>query len=132
MNGETLKYAREALADLQKALAPCEPLGTPTNDLRTFDDLRRDYQTRRPDHHWFDRDAMRFFGTRAEGVCVRLPEQGVTLFMTSETPPNESRRYSIRAYRWADADIETLGPFAQHTAARARTAFEYVADHAGA
>lgn len=131
MNHETLEYAQAALSDLRDFLAQkVEPRREPVNDLRHFDDIKRDYEYRRPEGHWFDRDAMRFFSTRPGADSVRLPALGVTLFTTTEQDRYASgpRRTSIRAYRWADADITTLGPFCEHTPARAKASLAWIAE----
>ncbi len=131
MHTLTLEYAKAAEAELRTFLAQeREPRGEPINPLRGFNDVREDYQHRRAEGHWFDRDAMRFFATRDAGRGLPLPHLGVTLFVTSErdTYADGARRFSLRAYRWADADITTLGPFCEMTQARAARVLEYLGE----
>ena len=66
----------------------------------------------KPGHgrHWFDKDTMKFFGTR-------LPQTGYNgegglYFVSSEKPPHGPRRYTVR---WVvkPGKIETVGPLAE-------------------
>jgi len=131
MQQATQEFAQAALADLRAFLAQqVTPRREPINELAHFADIKRDYEYRRPEGHWFDRDAMRFFSTRPGPDSVRLPALGVTLFTTTEQDRYASgpRRTSIRAYRWADADITTLGPFCEYTPARAKSALAWIVE----
>ena len=70
-------------------------------------DIRATYSPG-PGRHWFDRDTMRFFGTR-------LPRAGITgqggvFFVTSEQPPHGPRAYSVRKLL-GEGRIETVGDF---------------------
>lgn len=68
--------------------------------------------------NWFAADACAFFGTQFEPATWQVP--GATLFVTTEQPPSGPRRASVRAYLHASAQVRTLGPFAEMTAADAR------------
>lgn len=67
--------------------------------------------------HWFDKSSMRFFRSRI------LPEvytgKGGIYFVTSEEGPYSPRRYSIRKFDPATADISTFGPFNEMSRERA-------------
>ena len=73
--------------------------------------------------HWFDRDSMRFFGSRL-GRTVYGP--GGRVFTTSETNPSGVTRYSVRVLQ-VDAGnrytVDTVGAFgALTTSPQAATA----------
>ena len=53
---------------------------------------------RRTKGHWWDKDTMRFFGTRAHGAVYEGP--GGVFFVTSERPPYpyNVRRCSVREF----------------------------------
>lgn len=65
--------------------------------------------------HWWDRDSMRCFGTRASEKVYQ--GTGGIYFVTSERPTNGSRAYSVRRYLPAGPDIETIGEFCSLTRA---------------
>jgi endonuclease YncB( thermonuclease family) len=59
--------------------------------------------------HWFDRDTMRFFGTK---VYPEVIDKGRFIyFVTSEKPPHGPRAYSIRQFDPETATIKTCGEF---------------------
>lgn len=67
-------------------------------------------------NHFFDRDALRFFGSRI-GSDVFAGRY----FVTSERDSsgavwNGERRYTVRSYSYADGrlDIDTVGEFGEH------------------
>lgn len=62
--------------------------------------------------HWWDRDSMRFFGTRVSGDTYEA--KGSVWFVTSEQPPYGRRMYSVRRYDMAGNDIHTEGDFASY------------------
>jgi len=83
----------------------------------TLDQIER--MSRAIGGHWFDADALRFFGSR-----VYCPVLGGRFFVSSEKHPEEGRwdavrRYTVRECR--NGDIETVNDFGQYatlTAAR--------------
>ena len=85
---------------------------------QTKDALKRVYHERRPGQHWFDRDTMRFFGTRI-GRVVQVGQ--VWLFVTSEKPPHGERAYNLRRMS-ETGDITTVGEFCVLTRGQARHA----------
>lgn len=72
--------------------------------------------------HFFDRDAMRFFGSRVLGDAWRVGD--VWLFVTSERfrgygEPDGERRYTVRVYkRGSMGDIGGFQQFASAYAAK--------------
>lgn len=112
-------FAAAALADLRAMLAS---KSAPHHEGPAFNgsgnclaNIERDY-ARRNRGHWFDKDAMRFFGTRYASGFLDIAPARVTLFVTSEKPPHGPRRASIRAYFWDSAQVDTLGPFCEVSA----------------
>ena len=125
MNAQTL--AAQALADFDRYVATIEPVGTPfTGSGNCLANITRDYDARRAGH-WFDRDTMRFFGTKFATGFHDIPSAGVTLFVTTEKGPHGPRAATLRAYMWASAEIETLGPFNETTLGVASRAMDRVA-----
>jgi len=128
---ETLDQA--ALAELREALrkAQQKPRAvegyTFKGSHNCLANIERDY-SRRNGGHWFDKDAMRFFGTRYASGFLDLPHARVTLFITTEKPPHGPRAASIRAYLWDSADVDTIGPFCEHTTRNADKALDIIAD----
>ena len=70
--------------------------------------------------HWWDKDTMRFFGTRVHSAVYEGP--GGTFFVTSEQPPHGPRLCSVREFiieddpsctnpHHAKGSIETRGEF---------------------
>lgn len=48
-------------------------------------------------NRWFSRDSMRFFGTKIVSRAARVSDDGTrAYFVTSEQPPHDSRRYTVR------------------------------------
>lgn len=48
-------------------------------------------------HNWFSRSAMRFFSTKIVSRAARISDNGArAYFVTSEQPPHDSRRYTVR------------------------------------
>lgn len=126
------RYAHHAMIELRAALANAE-----ANKLETgpafsgshncLDNIVRDYD-RRNGGHWFDRDSMRFFRTRFPSGFLDVPAARVTLFVTTESPPDGGRKASIRAYLWDTACVCTPGPFCEHSIAVAEKARDLLAD----
>jgi hypothetical protein len=54
---------------------------------------------------WFSADTMRFFGTRIESGIIRGK-----YFITSEQPPHDVRKFSVRSFN-DEGDIDTIGEF---------------------
>lgn len=126
------RYARDILPDLLRNLADAnarrladDPLPITLNSIAN---LRADYAKRNPDGHWFDRDSMRFFRTRFAGPVIAVPSHRVTLFVTTEQPPEGERKASVRAYMWETACIATPGGFCEATIYGASEAARIVAD----
>lgn len=69
--------------------------------------------------HWWDRDAMRFFGTRLSRKAYSGPAG--TFFVTSEQPPDDERGYSVRWYRPQENSIDTVGRLAHWNQSGAHT-----------
>lgn len=80
------------------------------NTYETMDDVIA--ANRAINHHWFDRDTMRFFGTRIESRLIAGKR-----FITSEKPPSGRRRYTIRE-AMPDGTIDTVGEFCQFATLR--------------
>jgi hypothetical protein len=119
--------AESALADFDRYSAALEPVGVPfTGSGNCLANITRDYDARRAGH-WFDRDTMRFFGTRFATGFLDIPAAGVTLFVTTEKGPHAPRAATVRAYMWASAEVETLGAFNEHPVSVARRALDCVA-----
>jgi hypothetical protein len=69
------------------------------NDIQTA--MRRDGS------HWWDRQSMRFFGTRVCGGAFN--GAGGVYFVTSEQPPHGKRAYTIRQFKPDTLDVSTVG-----------------------
>lgn len=120
-----------AAQTLAKELAEAEPA---PHDGPAFEgshnclaNIERDYARRRRGH-WFDADTLRFFGTRFPDGFLDRPEQGVTLFITTERNANwaDQRRASLRAYIWKSAEVVTLGEFHAMTLPTARKVLDRI------
>ena len=62
--------------------------------------------------HWFDKSAMRFFGTRLETEIITRGER--QFFISSEQrEPDTDRRYTIREVL-PTGKVETVGEFMQY------------------
>ncbi len=61
--------------------------------------------------HWFDKESMRFFGTRLDHVAY-VDGKGAAYFVTSEKRPRSTdpRAYSVRRYD-GKCGIDTVGQF---------------------
>lgn len=127
--------AAAALTELREALRKAHQKpregGVPgyvfTGSHNCLNNIESDY-ARRNRGHWFDRDSMRFFGTRYASGFLDLPHARVTLFVTTEKPPHGPRAASIRAYLWDSADVDTVGPFCVHSIRDANKAIDIIAD----
>jgi hypothetical protein len=125
MNAQTL--AASALADFDRYAAALEPVGVPfAGSGNCLANITRDYDARRAGN-WFDRDTMRFFGTKFATGFLDIPSAGVTLFVTTEKGPHGPRAATLRAYMWASAEIKTLGPFNETKLGAASRAMDRVA-----
>lgn len=67
--------------------------------------------------HWWDKDTMRFFGTRVSAQVYQGP--GGVYFVTSEKPPHGKRSYSVRQYHPRTKDVDTVGEFCELSRATA-------------
>jgi hypothetical protein len=125
-------FAQAAFAELRDALR-----NAAANKLETGPDftgshncqanIERDHD-RRNNGLWFKKDATRFFGTRFPSSFLDVPQARVTLFVTTEVPPNGARRASLRAYLWDTASVATVGPFCDHSLPVVDAARNLVAD----
>lgn len=61
-------------------------------------------------HHFFDRDNMRFFGSRIEGG----PYAGRLLITSEQAGPDFPRRYTLRVIH-DDGEAGTVGEFQQYS-----------------
>lgn len=84
---------------------------------------RRTWATTRAD--WFGDGEMAFFGTKVETGAYVSPKGGA-FFVSSEKPPHDRRRYSVRRMDIYTGKVETVGEFCGHktlkTAIAARNA----------
>lgn len=62
-------------------------------------------------HHWFDHDTLRWFGCRLSGELWPAPDGVRVYFISSELPPHDRRRYTIRYTDDGGRNIETHGEF---------------------
>ena len=125
-------FAQAAFAELRDALrnAAANKLETGpafSGSHNCLDNIIRDYD-RRNGGHWYDRDSMRFFGTKMPSGFLDVPAARVTLFVTTESPPHGPRRASLRAYLWDTASVATVGPFCDYTLPVVDEARDLVAD----
>lgn len=58
---------------------------------------------------WFRPDTMRFFGTRIESGIIRQK-----YFITSEQPPHDVRKFSVRTFN-SEGDVDTVGEFCAYS-----------------
>lgn len=80
--------------------------------------------------HFFERDAMRFFGSRLLHPVYNGP--GGSFFVTSERRPrsNDARRYTVRRFVPETGSVETVGTFQQYaTGTGAKNAARRYAAH---
>lgn len=68
----------------------------------------QDYNRLKPDGHWFEQSAMRFFNSRLG--ATQLVGTRFRLFVTSEKPPHGPRAYCVRQLDLGTGDIDTLAP----------------------
>jgi hypothetical protein len=128
----TPEYTAKALVDLRSALdnAKANKLETGPDfegSHNCLDNIIRDYD-RRNGGFWFSPDSMRFFGTKFPDGFHDVPAARVTLFLTTESPPHDGRKASVRAYLWDTASIATPGPFAVASLAAARATLAKLVD----
>lgn len=86
--------------------------------LFSISEIQRKHQGERG--HFFDRDTMRFFGSRILSDVESLPDGA--LFVTSEKPPHGSRAYAVREAieDSGHVSIDTVGEVCEYpTRARA-------------
>jgi hypothetical protein len=65
--------------------------------------IKARYLALNPGGHGFDKDTMRFFGTRVGKSCYA--DNGDTLFITSEQPPSGPRGWAVRRMNCDTGDI---------------------------
>ena len=87
-----------------------------TTTVKTYDHDIIETEMRAAGSHWWDRDSMRFFGTRLCGNVQQGP--GGIYFATSEKPPHDRRKYSVRRYLPDLKKIETVGEFCGYASSR--------------
>lgn len=61
------------------------------------------------DHHWFDKDTLRFFRSKVSPTIYKGSR--CAYFVTSEEGPSGGRRYSIRKTCDGGGKIDTVGDF---------------------
>jgi hypothetical protein len=66
--------------------------------------------------HWFERGAMKFFGTKLPSYAHK--GLGGVYFVTSEQPPHGARAFSVRKLV-GPGKIDTIGEFCSMTKAKA-------------
>ena len=77
--------------------------------------------------HWFDKESMRFFRTKLYPQ-VFSGEYGI-YFITSESPPNGTRKFSVRKFNPETLSINTCGKFCELTKFKALKNAEYYASN---
>lgn len=70
------------------------------------------YERKQPDGHWFDRDTLRFFGSRLPSIAYET--NAGLLFITSERDFDGQRRYYNVRRQTVDGHIKTVGPFNEY------------------
>lgn len=74
--------------------------------------------------HFFEKGAMRFFKSR-----ILSEVYGGQYFITSEVPPQSSRKYTIRRAHLISGNIITVGKHCEYaTAAQAKAAIKRILD----
>jgi hypothetical protein len=68
-------------------------------------DLQSEY--RRTGGYWFESDTMRFFKSRVADVAYLNTDGSMAYFTSSEKGPDNVRKYSVRVFNRATADIDT-------------------------
>lgn len=86
-----------------------------TATITTMEDIRREMTD--AGSHWWDRSAMRSFGTRVGSLFVG---PGGIYFTTSEQPPHGTRQHSVRQYNPETKQVSTVGEFCSMSATSAR------------
>ena len=77
-----------------------------------FQEVRDYYERTRPEGHWFDRDTLRFFGSRLPKVAYET--NAGLLFISSELDFDRARRYFNVRRQSVDGDIKTAGKFNEY------------------
>lgn len=77
----------------------------------SFADLKA--RNQKIDHHWFDRDTMRFFATKLHGKPIPCARGGHCFVTSEQCRFTDPRQFSVR---WATPHgaIETVGAFQAH------------------
>jgi len=81
--------------------------------------LVRAYYSLHPSGHWFDDDTLRFFDGRIEEAVITGRKNW--LFVSSECPPYNNRRYAVRLMRTdsnstiAGKHIENVSGFCEYS-----------------
>lgn len=131
MSTQAQRLAADAFRDLQAALAAQSPAPHEgpafTGSSNCLANIERDYARRRRGY-WFDKNAMRGFGTRFPSGFHDYPALGATLFITTEKPPEGERRANLRAYLWESAQVVSLGEFCAYSLPVANKAIDLIAD----
>lgn len=120
MTTQAERIAQAAAAALPGLLADAAPAPHEgpafTGSSNCLPNIERDYARRRRGH-WFDKNAMKGFGTKFPGGFYDFDDLGVTLFVTTEKPHDGPRAATIRGYVWKSADVVNLTPFGVGTPA---------------
>jgi hypothetical protein len=113
---EYRQAAATVLETYVEAIRPKTITGMIPRDMYELKNMNRE-----AGFHFFDRDSMKFFRSRAIPTLYTGP--GGVYFVTSEEGPSNHRRFTVRRYNPATADIDTMGEFneiASQDDARAR------------
>ncbi len=73
-------------------------------------EIRERYRAASNGGHWFDRETMRFFRTRLPRTAY-VHTDGRAFFVTRETNPSGTTRYTVRVASADGAEIDTAGEF---------------------
>jgi hypothetical protein len=94
-----------------------------------FDRVRARYHASNPDGHWFDKETLRFFGSKLPATAFDTPA-GI-LFISSELDFDRARRYYNVRQLTDDGDIKTIGRFNDYrTRAEAKAAIVKLSEEA--
>lgn len=76
-------------------------------------DCLKNHYYRKTQGHWFDKDTLRFFGSRISDQLFYGSKN--IYFVSSEVGPHQLKRlYTVRQYNPETGAIETIGDFQQY------------------
>ena len=109
----------------------CRPKYNPPDGFNPtdIDDIKRANHAK--GGHWFDRETLRFFRSRVLPTLYK--GQGGIFFVSSEKCTHlygkpELRRFTVRQFHPADADVSTVGEFNKLSRAQAIRLAQQVAN----